>query len=90
MSFYYRGEEPYGPYRFEDLPDLGPYQDESYSKRPVRSDKFAGSSHHPDCEYKGDSISDCMCFELYNRDYDMKQEREETKRWQYYNGVADA
>jgi hypothetical protein len=96
MSFYFRKEEPYGPYRFDGVPDVfGPYpggvvHEEEYSKKPVTSDKRAGDSHHPECEYDDIHLDTCMCFELYNKDYDTKLEKEETERWQYYNGTLDA
>jgi len=82
VSYLYRKEDEYGPNRFDGVPDVfGPYPDgavheEGYSKRPVRSDKLVGSSHHQDCTYDDIHLSTCMCFELYSRDYEMERDDE--------------
>jgi hypothetical protein len=92
MSYFYRKEEPYGPYRFDGVPDVfGPYpgHEEEYSKKPVTSSKRAGDSHHPDCTWDMINLDTCLCFELYNKDYEDAQEKEEYERWQYYNGIGD-
>jgi hypothetical protein len=63
--------------------------EEGYSKKPVPSDKMPGVQHHPECQYDGLNLDTCMCFELYNKDYEDAQEREADENWRYYNGILD-
>jgi hypothetical protein len=76
MSMFYRDEERDGVNRHPwDEPE-GEVYEEDYSKKPVRSDKQAGQSHHRECDYDGQHVTSCMCYELYSRDYYANREAE--------------
>jgi hypothetical protein len=56
--------------------EFGPYS-EDYSERPIPDDKvwsIAGTAHHPECIDRHGT--DCNCKELYERDYEVRQETE--------------